>query len=160
MATAPMIISAPSAFATLGESVFSIESKSPILHKINPDTGATISAVVITLAGQQVNGGTGIAHNPADGKIYALLKIEDVSNGFGLDRHLATIDPLTGIATLVGDTGVTKIASLAMTNPSTLFSLSLRTADFNTATLTTVSTVHLRDIRRTARSNLPSSRWS
>jgi len=144
MATAPMILSAPSAFAqisiTPGKNVLSIEDKSPFIHKINPNTGDTISSVEITLDGSfpgglTVNGGTGIAHNPADGKIYALLKLSDDPGDFGgLDRHLATIDPQTGIATLVGDTGVSKIASLTF-NPGTLYSV-----DLGNEYLSTIST--------------------
>ena len=108
-------------------SVLSIEPKSPFIHKINPDTGDTISSVEITLDGTfpsdlTVNGGTGIAHNPADGKTYALLKVTEGEESSGLDRHLATINLQTGVATLVGDTGVEKIANLAF-NPGTLYSL-------------------------------------
>jgi len=106
----------------------------PFIHKINPITGATISSVGITLDGSfspfdTVNGGTGIAFNPADGKIYALLKIPKE------DRHLATIDPLTGVATLVGNTGIEKIASLTF-NSGTLYSVNL-----SAGTLSTISTV-------------------
>ena len=139
MATAPMIVSTP-AFAqitiTPGKNVLSIEAGSPTINKINPDTGATISSVVITLdasfpEGLTINGGTGIDFNPADGKVYALLKLsDDPDSGFGggsgggLTRHLVTIDLQTGVATLVGDTGVKKIASLTF-NPGTLYSVKL-----------------------------------
>ena len=51
------------------ENVFSIDSFFSILYKINPDTGATISQVPITLAGETVNGGRGLAFNPVDGKL-------------------------------------------------------------------------------------------
>jgi len=133
MATAPMIVSAP-AFAqisiTPGKNVLSIEPKNPFINKINPNTGATISSVRISLAGEDVTGGTGIAHNPADGKIYALLKVEED------ERRLVTIDPQTGVATLVGDTN-TKVASLTF-NPGTLYSIN---RDNFPNTLSTISTV-------------------
>ncbi len=128
MATAPMIVSAP-AFAqisiTPGKNVLSIEAKDNFIHKINPNTGATISSVEISLAGESVEGGTGIAHNPADGKIYALLKIEDE------DRRLVTINLQNGVASLVGDTGVKNIASLTF-NPGTLYSVDLDSGDLST----------------------------
>ncbi len=133
MATAPMIVSTP-AFAqitiTPGKNVLSIEAKDNFVHKINPNTGATISSVEISLAGEDVTGGTGIAHNPADGKIYALLKVEED------ERRLVTIDPQTGVATLVGDTN-TKVASLTF-NPGTLYSIN---RDNFPNTLSTISTV-------------------
>jgi len=127
----------------------SIDQVDPFIHKINPDTGATISSVEITLDetfldGLTVNGGLGIAFNPDDGKVYALLALSPDPNtcesdcegdGKGLTRHLVTIDPLTGVATLVGDTGVKKIVSLTF-NPGTLYSVN-RSAN----SLSTISTV-------------------
>jgi len=151
MATAAIIGSTPSAFAqitiTPGKNVLTIEADMPIINKINPDTGATISSVVITLDGTfddglTINGGTGIDFNPVDGKIYALLKLTPAQDeDAGLDRHLVTIDLQTGVATLVGDTGVKKIASLAF-NPGTLYSLKLGGSDKDLPnTLSTISTV-------------------
>ena len=141
----------PSAFAQISitpGSVLSIDPIVPFIYKINPDTGATISSVEITLdvtflGGLTVNGGLGIAFNPDDGKVYALLALspdpDSTGNhdgtGAGLTRHLVTIDPLTGVATLVGDTGVKKIASLAF-NSGTLYSVNK-----NADTLSTISTV-------------------
>jgi len=157
MATAAIIGSTPSAFAqitiTPGKNVLTIEADRPIINKINPVTGATISSVEITLdpvtfAAEladedfEVTGGTGIEFNPDDGKIYALIKIA-LKGSFGLDRHLVTIDLQTGIATKVGDTGEKKIASLTF-NPGTLYSVKL--GDKNEVppednTLSTISTV-------------------
>ena len=151
MATAAIIGTTPSAFAqitiTPGKNVLTIEADSPTINKINPDTGATISSVVITLDasfpdGLTINGGTGIAFNPVDGKIYALLKLTPAQDeDAGLDRHLVTIVLQTGVATLVGDTGVKKIASLAF-NPGTLYSLKLGGSDKDLPNkLSTISTV-------------------
>ena len=117
------------------------KSGAPFIHKINPDTGATISSVEITLDASfssdlTVTGGTGIEFNPDDGKIYVLLKTTtDQEEDEGEDRVLATVDPQTGIATLVGDTGKENIASLTF-NPGTLFSV-----DRDFEGLSTVSTV-------------------
>ena len=111
------LTSIPFSFAdisiVLGENVLSIDKDSPLLRKINPDTGATIESVVITLAGESVNGGKGLAFNPVDGKLYALLKT-------GSDSLLVTLDPETGEATLIGDTG-DKFLALAFNATGTLF---------------------------------------
>ncbi len=115
----------------------------PFIHKINPGTGATISSVEITLDASfssdlTVTGGAGIAFNPDDGKIYVLLKTtteQGAGQGDPLNRVLATVDPLTGIATLVGDTGKTNVISLTF-NPGTLFSV-----DEDFEGLSTISTV-------------------
>jgi len=146
MMTAPIVVSTPFAFAQInidtGVNVLSIDAGGklgfkegdPILRKINPNTGATISSVAITLdgsftQGEFVTGGTGVEFNPADGKIYVLLKISidpgaDGGQFENQNRHLATIDPQTGIATLVGDTGSFKISTLTF-NPGTLFTVNL-----------------------------------
>jgi len=147
---------APSAFAqitiTPGKNVLTIEADSPTINKINPVTGATISFVVITLDatfddGLTINGGTGIAFNPDDGKVYALLKLSDDPDsgsgdgtGGGLTRHLVTIDLQTGVATLVGDTGVKKIASLTF-NPGTLYSVKLGSSDNTLSTISSIGVV-------------------
>jgi len=133
------------------------KSGAPFIHKINPDTGATISSVEITLGASFssdliVIGGTGIAFNPDDGKIYVLLKTtteQGESDNLAEDRVLATVDPLTGIATLVGDTGKTNIASLTF-NPGTLFSV-----DRDFEGLSTISTVDgsVEDLCRLADNN-------
>jgi len=140
MATAPMIVSAP-AFAqislTPGKNVLSIEPKDDFIHKINPSTGATISSVEITLAGETVNGGTGIAFNPADGKTYALLKTESD------DRQLVTINLQTGVATLVGESG--KLASLTF-NSGTLFSVDLDSDELSTISTANGSVTNLCDL--------------
>jgi len=135
-----------------GQMVLSIEPEGfpPFMNRINPNTGATISQVEITLDDSfppdfEVNAGVGIEFNPGDSKIYALLSLSpDPGGEEEISRHLATIDPLTGIATLVGDTGERKIANLAF-NPGTsgtMYSVILKTSfspDRNT--LATISTV-------------------
>ncbi len=126
--SSPIVFSTPYAFAqislTPGENVLSIEPKDNFIHKINPNTGTTISSVEISLAGESVEGGTGIAHNPADGKIYALLKVGSD------DRQLVTINLQTGVASLVGDTE-SKVASLTF-NSGTLYSIDLFADDLST----------------------------
>jgi len=135
------------------KNVLSIEGGHPFIHTIDAVTARTISSVEITLDGSfskdlVVNGGTGIAFNPVDRIVYALLSVSDdpgsrdgpKGTGGGKTRHLATIDPQTGIATLVGDTGVKKIASLTF-DSGTLFSVNLSAGGSSTGTLSTISTV-------------------
>jgi len=130
-----------------GENVLSIDSFDPILRKINPDTGATISSVEITLAGETVNGGRGLAFSPADGKLYAFLKID----GSG-DTFLVTLNLQTGVATLVGDTG-DRFNALAFNSAGNLFAASARNAGVSD-TLFTMSTV---DASSIALCELPSN---
>jgi len=121
------LTSIPFSFAdisiTPGENVLSIDKgtsdlPSPFLRKINPETGATIESVEITLAGEDVKGGKGLAFNPVDGKLYALLKIK-VSVDEGA-IFLVTLDPKTGVATKIGDTE-DKFNALAFNAVGTLF---------------------------------------
>lgn len=80
----------------------------------------TTSSVTITLAGEVVEGGNGIAADPTDNdKLYALLKLQGQSG-----RELVTIDPSTGIATSVGagNTG-DRFAGLAFDLAGTLYAV-------------------------------------
>jgi len=113
--------STPYAFAqitiTQDENFLTIDSTLPgtnLLRKVNPDTGVTISTVEVTVAGEDVQGGKGLAFNPVDEKLYALIKID----GGGI--QLATLDPLTGVATLIGNTG-DKFQAIAFNSAGALF---------------------------------------
>lgn len=95
--------------------LYSISPRDDLLRAINPATGLTINDVTITLAGETVSGGTGLATNPLTGELYAILKI------FGSGgRELVTIDPATGVATSVGNTGE-RFAGLAFDFAGTLY---------------------------------------
>ncbi len=88
------------------------------LRIINPVDGSTIgSPVTITLAASTVVGGTGLAEDPLTGDFYALLKIQ-----FQGPRELVIIDPATGVATSVGNTG-SKFATLAFDSGGTLYAV-------------------------------------
>lgn len=71
------------------------------LHTLDAATGALVSDLgPITLAGFTVTGGLGLATDPADGTLYAALRVvEDPA------RRLATIDPGTLVATDIGSLG-------------------------------------------------------
>lgn len=70
------------------------------LRTVDPLTALTLSSVTITLAGETVTGGTGLATNPLTNELYALLTIQGQSG-----RELVKLNPKTGVATTIGDTG-------------------------------------------------------
>jgi len=70
------------------------------LRTLNPQFGSTLSAVTITLQGETIQKGTGLATHPINGKLYAILKISGQAG-----RELVTINQNTGVATSIGDTG-------------------------------------------------------
>ena len=112
--------------------------------QFDPTTGATLDTQTITLAGETVIGGTALTADPAAGTLWGILRLD----GAGSSRELVTIDPSTGVATSIGNTG-DAFASLAFddmgrlfgvtgdgaTTPESLFTLSQTDA---TATLFTM----------------------
>jgi hypothetical protein len=72
-----------------------------LLRSVDPATAATLTSVPITLAGKVVQHATGLATHPATGELFALLVLQ----GQGQSRELVKVNPLTGIATSIGNTG-------------------------------------------------------
>src|SRR3989304_6539607 len=114
-----------------GQTLYSIDVNDNRLNVIDPTGAAPVRGVDITLAGKTVNGGTGLAAHP-NGQLYAILKLSGQTG-----RELVTIDPATGVATSIGNTG-RMFAALAFdctgalfgitgdgdsTNPETLYSI-------------------------------------
>ena len=60
--------------AAQGDLLFTVASSDDQLRTINPNTGATVTAIPITLAGKTVDGGTGLAQDPTTGTLWAILK--------------------------------------------------------------------------------------
>ena len=72
-----------------------------LLREIDPLTGATMNSIQLTHAGGiTVQSGTGLATHPLTGELYGVLKLAGQSG-----RELVTINPATGVATSIGDTG-------------------------------------------------------
>jgi hypothetical protein len=69
----------------------------------------------VTLDGETVVSGNGLATQPGSNKLFALLTLQDVPQ-----RLLVTIDPSTGEATRIGNT-LDKFASLAFSCDGTLY---------------------------------------
>ena len=80
--------------------VYSIDGQAGMLHTISPGDGATLASVAITVAGSSVDRGQGLALR-SDGTLFALLDLDGQDD----DPRLATIDPGTGVATVVGVPG-------------------------------------------------------
>ncbi len=128
---ATVAIVAAASNAALGDFLYTVSNRDGEFRTVDPADGHTMASVEIMLNGQGVGGATGLAVNPDTGVFYALLKSSDT-------RVLATIDPETGVAQQIGDTG-DKFSSIAFDsdgilygitgdgadNPETLFTLSL-----------------------------------
>ena len=104
--------------AYAGRILFSISSDDYYLRVVDPSTGGTISSVPITLAGKIVSRGNGLATHPVTGQLFALLTL----GGQSKQRQLVTINPATGVATSIGNTG-DQFAGLAFNSSGTLFSV-------------------------------------
>jgi hypothetical protein len=95
---------------------------SSTLIRINPDTGALIgTAVPITAGGVAISIGD-LAVQPGTGVLFGLRSNEDP---FKLGGRLYTIDPTTGVATLVGSTGAVVGGGIAFAPNGTLYQTTL-----------------------------------
>jgi len=90
----------------------------PTLRTIDSANGSTVGSVTISLAGEVVNGGTGLARHPQTGVLYAMLKI--AGRQF---PDLVTLDEGTGVAVRIGGTQ-DKFAGIAFTSDGTLYGVS------------------------------------
>src|SRR5262245_45493575 len=98
--------------------LYSVSSDDDLLRIINPSTGATISSVAITVAGSGVSVANGLATHPLTGELFALVTL----NGQMQQRQLVIINPNTGVATNVGNTG-DRFAGLAFNSSGTLYAV-------------------------------------
>jgi len=92
---------------SLTETLYSAGPQGPELRIVDPNSAVTVSSVNITLPGETVDGVNGLATNPRTGELYALLKLLSRPT-----RELAIINPATGEALSIGDTG-DKFAAIA-----------------------------------------------
>ena len=98
--------------AFIGSTLYAVDKSDALLRTINPATGATLGSVTITLASYTISGATGLATNPVDDTLWALLKVSDTPT-IPAARALVTIDSSTGVATLVGITDNSGLAGIA-----------------------------------------------
>jgi len=100
----------------------------PLFHTIDPNTGATLSTVPISLQGadEQLRGCNGLAKDPTTGVCWIILSPQGAGgggDGGNANRILATIDHETGVATYVGNT-MERIAGIAFNgNGNTLYGI-------------------------------------
>jgi hypothetical protein len=135
-------LTAVSAFAQ-GDDLISVTSTQGLLRRVNPLTGTTLQfAQMVTTTNVNVQGCTGLTRNPVNGVLYAIMR--DV--GAPTVRKLATINPQTAVATIIGPVG-DNFAGVACRSDGTLFAVTgdgavvpetLWTLDVNTAVATIV----------------------
>jgi hypothetical protein len=92
----PMIATPPAnpyLFAIYGFSTVNLDT-------IDRTSGSLFTSVTVTVPGETIDHGTGLASSPTDGKLYAVL-----TTNASAGRELDTIDPATGIATRIADLG-------------------------------------------------------
>src|SRR5687767_11492479 len=98
-----------------GDRLYTVSSSDGMVRLVNPLTAVTVSQVQITstssVPAQQCNG---LAVHPQSGQLYVLVRLT------GTARNLATLDPVTGIATVIGPTS-DNFAGIAFRIDGTLF---------------------------------------
>lgn len=100
--------------------LYSVSPRDNLLRALDPVNGATLSTVPIALPGETVKGATGLATDPVTGLLYGLLKTSQFNTDAG--SVLVIVDPLTGFATSIGDTG-DAFAGLAFDSTGRLFAV-------------------------------------
>jgi hypothetical protein len=88
------------------------------IYQINAANADLTNMVQVTLAGHTVDRALTLAVNPLDNSLWAVLQTTPVGGGSG--RRLATINPATGVATLVGDLS-DQVSCLAFRSNGTLY---------------------------------------
>lgn len=85
------------------------------ISTVDISTGVVMNALPVTLTGFTVDGFNGMARDNSTGTLYVIVK-DDTG-----DRHIASLDPKTGIATSVGVLAFSSASSLASDNNGTLY---------------------------------------
>jgi uncharacterized repeat protein (TIGR01451 family) len=85
-----------------GNSGFCTGAMLSTLYTIDPETGAATSVAPITVEGTQVRHVTGLAFHPSTGVLYGVMNSQEPEVDCGLSS-LLSIDPATGVATIIGD---------------------------------------------------------
>jgi hypothetical protein len=96
---------------------YTVAKSDTLLREIDVADGTTLNSVALTLAGNTISNATGLAMHPVTGALWGLLKVS-----IGVGRALVTIDPQTGVCTLVGDTGG-RFAGIAFDSGGTLYAV-------------------------------------
>jgi hypothetical protein len=91
---------------------------SGVLHSIDPGNGTSLSSVPVAVSAETVVNGNGLTSEPSTGALWGLLTLLGQSG-----RELVTIEPSSGVATRIGNTGQL-FAALAFDDVGTLYGLS------------------------------------
>jgi Right handed beta helix region len=103
------------------QAFYFVSSLDDQLRIIDATTAVTVSSVTISLSGKVVKWANGLAKHPQTGQLFALLTLSSLECDIGpCARELVTIDPATGTATDVGNTG-DAFAGLAFSSAGTLY---------------------------------------
>ncbi len=98
--------------------LYSVSRDDDKLRIIDPADGSTISDVTMTLStGETINTVNGLATHPFTGDLWAIF---DIFGCCGEPRLLAVVNPDTGVATTIGNTG-DGFAGIAFDENGTLF---------------------------------------
>ena len=114
----------PQAGFAQGPVLYTVSSVDNLLRTVDPVTGDTLSSVAITISGDVVNKATGLAVHPQTGQFFALLSLQS-AGGIPMvpaPRELAILNPSTGVATSVGNTGHA-FADIAFASDGTLYAV-------------------------------------
>lgn len=98
--------------------LYSLSRDNATLFTIDPENGASTGSQAITLAGRSLRGGRGLAASPVTQQLFAVLAFREDGN---TPRLLATIDPVSGIATEITATRLGQTAALAFDTQGTLY---------------------------------------
>lgn len=115
------------------------------LYELNPTTANATLLGALTIANDSVLGINGLATDPADGAVYAIVRLRDAASR--KTRDLVTVDPGSLTATRIGTLSEDGVSSLAFLGDGTLLATtgdgathpeSLWTVDKSTASMTLI----------------------
>jgi hypothetical protein len=81
-----------------------------------------MSSVAITLPGEIIQGGRGLATSPVTEELFAVLSVDDVAGILSIRRLLTTIDPVSGTVTKISENKIGRASALVFDNSGTLYS--------------------------------------
>ncbi len=123
---------------------YAVSQGDDTLRKIDIDTRTVLSAIQITVPGQVVQKSNGLAQDPTTGVVYAIVQLNGITG-----RDLISLDTITGVGTLIGNTGDT-FAGISFNNAGVLYAVTgdgaatpetLYTLDLSTGASTMVMTL-------------------
>lgn len=116
-------------FDTLYAIGFNSATDTVDLRIIDPKTAQNLARQTVTLPDEVLTNAHGLAINPLTGVFFAIVQVQGETG----DRRLVTIDPFTGIATSVGNTG-DRFADIAFDTCGRLFGVTGDAANFGSTT--------------------------